>query len=142
MWNALICKFDRYFTFGLALLLQGASYIAYAFVSANTLWLYIVVRLIQHVTGVLLSGVCSSILYDHLPNADRTNYLSFNFIVTNGAIFLALMADTLLAGIWGNGAISILGIPVYSTQVMIFASAVVQLLLGRLALKWSRTLSA
>ena len=141
MWNAVIRKFDRYYAFGLALLLQGVSFIAYAFVSADTIWLYITVRLIQHVTGVLLSGVCSSILYDHLPNTDRTNYLSFNFIVTNGAIFLALMADTLLAGLWGNGAISIFGVPVYSTQVMILASAIVQLLLGRLALKWSRTLA-
>lgn len=142
MWNTIICRFNRYYAFGLALLLQGISFIAYAFVSANTIWLYITVRLIQHVTGVLLSGVCSSILYDHLPNADRTNYLSFNFIVTNGAIFLALMTDTLLAGIWGNGAILILGIPVYSTQIMIFASALCQLFLGSLALKWSHTLSA
>lgn len=141
MWNAVICKFNRYYAFGLALLLQGASFIAYAFVSSDTIWLYIVVRLIQHVTGVLLSGVCASILYDHLPNTDRTNYLSFNFIVTNGAIFLALMADTLLAGLWGNGAISILGMPVYSTQITIFVSAVLQLLLGRLALKWSRSLA-
>ena len=142
MWNTIICRFNRYYAFGLALLLQGISFIAYAFVSANTIWLYITVRLIQHVTGVLLSGVCSSILYDHLPNADRTNYLSFNFIVTNGAIFLALMTDTLLAGIWENGAILILGIPVYSTQIMIFASALCQLFLGRLAPKWSHTLSA
>lgn len=141
IWNAVICKFDRYYAFGLALFLQGISFIAYAFVSANTIWLYIVVRLIQHITGVLLSGVCSSILYDHLPHADRTNYLSFNFIVTNGAIFLALMADTLLAGLWGNGAITILGVPMYSTQIMIFASAIGQLLLGRLALKWSHTLT-
>lgn len=141
MWNAVICRFDRYYAFGLALILQGASFIAYAFVSADTIWLYITVRLIQHITGVLISGVCSSILYDHLPNADRTNYLSFNFIVTNGAIFLALMADTLLAGLWGNGAISIMNMPVYSTQIMIFASALVQLLLGRLALKWAQTLA-
>lgn len=137
----MIRKFNCYYAFGLALLLQGVSFIAYAFVTANTIWLYITVRLIQHITGVLLSGVYSSVLYDHLPNTDRTNYLSFNFIVTNGAIFLALMADTLLAGLWGNGAILIAGIPMYSTQVMIFASAVVQLLLGGLALKWSDQLA-
>lgn len=141
MWNKIICKFNQYYAFMLALLLQGISYIAFAFVSANTIWLYIIVRLIQHVTGVLISGVCSSILYDHLPKADRTNYLSFYFIVTNGAIFLALMVDTILAGLWGNGAISILGISVYSTQITIFASAIIQLLLGKLAYKWSHTLS-
>ena len=140
MWNQVIYKLNMYRALGIGIILFGFTNFAYSFVTANTVWLYVVVRLLQHVLGVLHSGVISTILYDHLPLTDRTNYLSFYSIVQNASIFLALMLDTALAAFMGNNAIHILGFSKTSTQIMLFASGVVLILGGILSITWAHEL--
>ena len=140
MWNQVIYKFDIYRAFGIGIMLYGFSHLAYSFVAADTIWLYIIVRLVQHVLGVLLSGLVSTILYDHLPLTDRTNYLSFYTIVQNASIFLALMLDTALATLMRNQAVNLFGASVISTQLSLFASGLVMLVLGVLSFSWANKL--
>ena len=140
MWNQITYKLNMYRALGMGIILLGFTFFAYSFVTANTVWLYVVVRLLQHVLGVLHSGVISTILYDHLPLTDRTNYLSFYSIVQNASIFLALMLDTALAAFMGNNAIHILGFSKTSTQIMLFASGVVLILGGILSITWAHKL--
>jgi MFS family permease len=129
-----------YRALGIGIILFGLTNFAYSFVTANTVWLYVVVRLLQHVLGVLHSGVISTILYDHLPLTDRTNYLSFYSIVQNASIFLALMLDTALAALMKNDAIHILGVSRTSTQIMLFAGGLVLIFGGILSITWAHKL--
>ena len=140
MWNQVIYKLKMYRALGMGIILLGTTFFAYSFVTANTVWLYVVVRLSQHVLGVLHSGVISTILYDHLPHTDRTNYLSFYSIVQNASIFLALMLDTALAALMNNDAIQILGLSRTSTQIMLFASGFVLISGGLLSITWAHKL--
>jgi MFS family permease len=129
-----------YRALGIGIILFGFTNFAYSFVTANTVWLYVVVRLLQHVLGVLHSGVISTILYDHLPLTDRTNYLSFYSIVQNASIFLALMLDTALAALMKNDAIHVLGFSRTSTQIMLFVGGLVLIFGGILSITWAHKL--
>lgn len=140
MWNQVIYKLNMYRALGLGGILLGFTFFTYSYVTANTVWLYVVVRLMQHVLGVLHSGIISTILYDHLPHTDRTNYLSFYSIVQNASIFLGLMLDTALAAFMKNGTIHFLGVSRTSTQIMLLASGVVLIFGGILSITWSHKL--
>jgi len=136
-WMKVINKFNRYGAYGIAVVLLAFTYVLYTFVTEDTIWLYVVVRLIQHILNVALSVLPSSVFYENLPTTDRTCYVSFNQMVVTLACSMALMVDTLLAGVWGDGAIQVLGVPVYSTQITLFMCAVMLLFLGKLLFKLS-----
>ena len=122
------------------MIVMGISNFTYSYVTANTIWLYVVIRLIHHVLGVMLSGVVSAILYDHLPQSDRTNYLSFYTIAQNFSIFLAMMLSTALAAIMKDNTIRAFGIAQTSTQLSLVASAVMMFFLGTLSITWAKKL--
>ena len=136
-WKKIIRKFNRYGAYGIAIVMLALTYFLYAFVTAESIWLYVVLRLIQHIANVSLAVLPSSIFYESLPTTDRTYYVSFNQMICTLACAMGLMIDTILAGVWGDGAIEILGFPIYSTQITLFACALLLLFLGRLLFKWS-----
>ncbi|MBE5893633.1 MAG: MFS transporter [Lachnospiraceae bacterium] len=133
-------KLNLYRAYGVSMIVMGISNFAYSYVTANTIWLYVVIRLVHHVLGVMLSGVVSAILYDHLPQADRTNYLSFYTIAQNFSIFLAMMLSTALAAIMKDNTIRAFGIAQTSTQLSLVASAVMMFFLGTLSITWAKKL--
>jgi len=113
-----------YRSMGMMMIIEAISYAFYIFVTAHTAWIYVIVRLIQHILGVFMVSITNPLLYDILPKEDQTNYLSFYTIVINGAIFLSMMLGTALAAIMGNNTISILGYPLTSTQLCLAGCAV------------------
>jgi len=137
IWMKIIKKHTRYWTYGVAIGIFAFTNILYTFVTADRMWLYVVLRLIQHIANVPLAVLPSSLFYESLPTTDRTYYVSFNQMLVTLACAMGMMLDTILAGFWGDGAIEILGIPIYSTQIMLFASALLLLFLARLLFKWS-----
>ncbi len=130
MWKRFISKHYWFRAFGITLVLQAITYFAYAFVTADTVWLYVVVRFSQHIMGVVINTIVASLPYINLPDEDRTNYLSFNTIIVNLAAFLSLMLGTGMTTIMGESRITVLGLPFSCTQIMLFACAVGQVLLA------------
>lgn len=141
MWKKFIKRnyWFRATTFGL--LLESFTYLAYAFVTADTIWLYILVRLSQHFTGVVRSICAQSLPYVNLPEEDRTSYLSFNTILTNFSIFLGMMLGTVFTGFMGERVLTIFHYPFSSTQILLLCSAVGECIAGLMAFAWAKSLT-
>ena len=146
MWKKLISKVYWYRALTVVVLLHATTFFMYSFVTADTVWLYIVVRFSQHILGVATGTIFSSLPYIHLPEADRTNYLSFHTILTNLTVFVSIMIGTVFtdvfAGAFGeNGSVSFFGYPFSSTQFLLLASGISQALVAFLSLALSRKLT-
>jgi Na+/melibiose symporter-like transporter len=126
MWKRLISKHYWFRAFAIVLLIHAATYYAYSFVTADTVWLYVVVRFSQHVLGVATGTIMSSLPYLNLPDEDRTNYLSFHAIVANMAAFFSMMLGTAFTSFMGDNVVSVFGYPFSSTQILLFVCAVAQ----------------
>ncbi|MBQ8497279.1 MAG: hypothetical protein IJ489_07510 [Clostridia bacterium] len=126
MWKRLISKHYWFRAFAIVLILHAITYYAYSFVTADTVWLYVVIRFSQHVLGVATGTIMSSLPYINLPDEDRTNYLSFHAIVSNLAAFFSMMLGTVFTGFMGENIISVFGYPFSSTQILLFACAAAQ----------------
>lgn len=136
MWKKFISKHYWFRAFGLALFLQASTYFAYSFVTANTVWLYVVVRFSQHVLGVIMNTIMASLPYVNLPDEDRTNYLSFHTILANLSAFLSMVIGTAFTGFMGDNVLTVFGLEFSSTQILLFACATGQVLVGLYSL-WS-----
>ena len=126
MWKKLISRHYWFRAFAIVLLIHAATYYAYSFVTADTVWLYITVRFSQHVLGVATGTIMSSLPYINLPEEDRTNYLSFHTIVANLAAFFSMMLGTVFTGFMGDRLLMVFGYPFSSTQILLFACAALQ----------------
>ena len=130
MWKRLISKHYWFRAFAIVLIIHAATYYAYSFVTADTVWLYVVIRFSQHVLGVATGTIMSSLPYLNLPDEDRTNYLSFNAIISNMAAFFSMMLGTAFTGFMGESVLSVFGYPFSSTQILLFVCAVAQCLVA------------
>ena len=132
MWKKFVAKHYWFRAFAFAMLMQSVTYYIQVFVTADTIWLYVVVRLMQHVFGVVMNSIVASLPYVNLPDEDRTNYMSFNAIISNMAAFLSMMLGTVFTSYMDGGAriVTVLGYPLTSTQILVFACAVAQCVVG------------
>ena len=132
MWKKFVAKHYWFRAFAFAMLMQSVTYYIQVFVTANTIWLYVVVRLMQHVFGVVMNSIVASLPYVNLPDEDRTNYMSFHTIVSNMAVFFSMMLGTMFTSLMDDGTklVYILGYPLTSTQILLFACAAAQCIVG------------
>lgn len=133
LWRRFMEKWGTFSSLSLAMLLQAPTYIAYAFVNHNNfLWLMTLVRLAQHAMGMLLTYSAGNVIYISLPPKDQTNYISFNTVVSNAAVFFSMLTGTGIVAAMGENTVKILGFPMNSVQLLLLASGV--LLVGFAAL--------
>ena len=141
-WKRFINKLHWYRAFGYAMLMEAVTFVAYSLVTENAAGLFIAVRLSQHILGVLINTITGAILYLELPDTDRTYYLSFYTILSNGAIFISMLLGTALAGVLGTRTVSLLGIPFSGTQLCLLGCAVGEILVAVMAFFLHRTQGA
>ncbi len=130
MWKRFITKFYWFRAFALAIFMQSVTYFAYAFVTAETVWLYVVIRFSQHIFGVVVNTIIASLPYVNLPDEDRTSYLSFHAILSNFFVLLSMMLGTALTGLMGDNVLTAFGMDFSSTQILLFLCAFGQVLVG------------
>ncbi len=140
MWKKFVAKHYWFRAFAFAMLMQSVTYYIQVFVTANTIWLYVVVRLMQHVFGVVMNSIVASLPYVNLPDEDRTNYMSFHTIVSNMAVFFSMMLGTMFTSLMDDGTklVYVLGYPLTSTQILIFACAAAQCIVGVMTLSLAK----
>ncbi|MGM9663684.1 MAG: MFS transporter [Eubacteriales bacterium] len=120
MWNKFIAENTWFRALAIACVLQGATYLVYAFVNEeNSSWLYLAVRLSQHVLGVVMNTIIASLPYINLPEKDRTNYLSFYLIVNSLAAFSGMMFGTLFTSLMGDRALNFFGFPLSAAPLLL-----------------------
>ncbi len=134
MWKRFISKLYWFRAFGAVLFMQAVTYFAYAFVTAETVWLYVVIRFTQHIFGVVVNTIIASLPYVNLPDEDRTCYLSFHAILSNLFVFLSMALGTGFTGLMGEKTLTVFGFAFSSTQILLFLCASGQVLVGIYAL--------
>lgn len=61
IWKKFVAKHYWFRAFAFAMLMQAVTYYMYVFVTADTVWLYVVVRLLQHIFGVVMNSIVASL---------------------------------------------------------------------------------
>jgi len=108
----------------------------YAFVTPeNYIWLWFLIRLIQHVLGVIVNAVTASMLYVNLPDKDRTNYIAFYSIVVNMSIFLSMMFGTFFLSVMGENTLNFFGFQMAAVPILLAVSGIMQIAVGLLSRK-------
>jgi len=94
VWKRFIARYYYFRSILYTLLMYVPVNLAYFFVTSERIWLYVVIRLMEHTLFVCFTMAVNSLPYVYLPDEDHTCYISFYTIVSNMAIFLATMAGT------------------------------------------------
>ena len=139
-----IQKMGWYKAFALFTFIQFPTTIAYACVNAGNVWVLMpIVRLIQHWMGATANVASQNLPFINAPRENQSNYISFNFIITNLGSFLGVSLGTLF--IKHNPALdlNVFGFHFCNVQVLmlmwaaaqIVVPAVTMLLLGRYRLE-------
>lgn len=137
----LIGRYGWFKVIGISLALHAPTHFAYSFVTAaNYLWLYTAVRLTQHVLGVALNTAWSNIAFVNLPPNDQTNYISFHQLTANIATFLGMMLGTTLIAWIGDATITIPGMRFTSVQMLLWLTALGNVIVPLFIWKYFRTL--
>ena len=124
-------KNSRYKTLGYALLMLGPTFILYAFVtSENYIWLWVTVRLMQHVLGVFINSVNASLLNDNIPENDRANHISFYNLAVNMSCFLSMMLGTFCFWRIGNNIIDFFGFKLGGVPIVLVITGIALILAG------------
>jgi len=125
LWNRVMQKKGTFTSLALSMTLLAPTYLAFAFVNhSNFLWLLTIVRLVQHCIGMLQTYSAGNIIYIALPEKDQTNYISFNTVVSNAAVFFSMLAGTGVVAYLGDQTIPILGMQFDSVQLLLMATGV------------------
>jgi MFS family permease len=141
MWKRLIKQKSWFKTFAIAQFMQGPTYLLYAFVTpGNSAWLWIAIRLIQHVIGVGCNSVLASMVYVNLPNKDQTNYMSFYSIFINLSSFLSMMLGTLFISGMGENTLNFFGFEMSGVPILLLITGISQIIIGFLFVRFNDNL--
>ncbi|MBO4299072.1 MAG: hypothetical protein J5998_09750 [Clostridia bacterium] len=122
--------------FGVSALLYALPSFLYSFVTAgNYLWMLAIVRVSQHVVGVVLNTTATNLPFVNMPDTDRTNYLSFHTLTDNAAAFLGMLFGTLFIKFWPDLLITVGGFSFCNIQVLMWIEAFGRVLVGLMVLK-------
>ena len=136
MWKKFLKKHSWFKTLAYTMFMQGPTFIMYAFVTPeNYIWLWFLIRLIQHVLGVIVNAVTASMLYVNLPDKDRTNYIAFYSIVVNMSIFLSMMFGTFFLSVMGENTLNFFGFQMAAVPILLAVSGIMQIAVGLLSRK-------
>ncbi|MBE6731133.1 MAG: hypothetical protein E7564_05550 [Ruminococcaceae bacterium] len=134
-YSRMIARMGTFPMLALVLVLHVPTHIAHAFVTQNNyMWLLTAVRLSQHLLGVGLNFSVSNLMYINMPEADRTNYISFYVLVGNAFAFLGLTTGTSIVAAMGESAINVFGFALTSVPVTLILQSVLCILLPLLTL--------
>lgn len=134
MWKKFIAKHYWFRAFAFALLMQSVTYYAFSFVTANTIWLYVIVRFTQHIFGVVVNAIMASLPYVNLPEEGRTNFFAFYTILSNLTAAGSKLVGTAFAKWMGDAPLVLLGFPFAPTQILMFFCAFFQCAVALLSL--------
>ena len=111
-------------TLSFTLLGLAPTYMMYALIRpGNYLWLYPLMRLIQHFVGVGHDTCVGNLLYLNIPSEGRTNYVSFNTLATNLAALLAMMTGTWIVSRMGDAELALGPLSFSSVPLLLLATA-------------------
>jgi len=130
-----IARWSWFKTYAIWVLVQAPTFLLYTFVhnaDGATNWLFITVRLLQHVTGLFITLTYSNFPYINLPETDRTAYMSFYVIAVHSSALLSMLFGTGFVKILGDATLNIFGLVLNSVQMLLFLTFILEIGVGLL----------
>lgn len=128
-WQRMIRRLGWLRVFGLSTLLMVPTYIMYMFLHpGNALWLFTLLRFIQHAMGLGQCVAAANLPYLNMPTENRTNYVSFLSLIANLTIGLCITLGTGFVSLVGDFML-VLG-PVHFDSVQLLFAIVAGLSVG------------
>jgi hypothetical protein len=126
-WKRYIRRTSWFRAFALAAILHAPTTFLYAFVnSANFIPVMLTVRLTQHVIGVGVNVTGSNIIYVNMPEENRTEFMSFYFIVSNLSSFLGMALGTLWIRLVKDWSFTLFSVNITGPQQLLLIQSVLQ----------------
>ncbi len=123
--------------YSLTCLLMAPTYMLYMFLNpTNVLWLYTLLRLLQHVIGVGQNVAASNLPYLNMPTEDRSNFTAFSSLTANLCVWLSITLGTWFVDLVGDFTLAIGAFTFDSVQLLLGVVTIlsfVTFLLARLA---------
>lgn len=146
VFGGLCRKFIRKVTwfrvFAWGVLYLGVTQVMYSFITVeNASWLYVTVRLLQHVNGVFVNTAVAALPYVNLPENDRVSYFSFNSMRTSVGGFLGLITGTYFTKFFGDRLVTLFGHGFGATPVLLAVSGTIEILVCIAVLLLFKTLT-
>ena len=130
LWRKAFDRLGWVRTFSFALLLDIPPLLLYAFITpGNHIWLWGVVRLIQHFVGVGRDPAYTNLPYMNLPAENQTNYMTFYSLGACFAPFLSMSLGTWLVSIIGESTFPIFGFQMGAVPLLLLIQAALTLVL-------------
>ena len=102
-WQRLIRRMGWLRVFGLTTLLMVPTHFMYMLLQpGNALWLFTLLRFIQHAVGVGQNITASNLPFLNMPMEDRTNYVSFFNLIANLTLWLCITLGTWFVSLIGD----------------------------------------
>lgn len=137
VWQKVLRRYSWIKTFGIALLFWFPTEFLFSTMTQETTFMFVPLRIIQNILSVGLNFAYANILYINLPVRNTTAHIAFNTIGSNMFAFLGLMTGTYISSLTGDHAVLMLGMEVYSVQLVPVIRGILMLIMGMvLVLKW------
>ena len=126
-WKRFIRRSSWFRVFAVAAILHAPTTFLYAFTnSVNFIPVMLTVRLIQHVIGVGVNVTGSNLIYVNMPEENRTEFMSFYFIISNLSSFLGMALGTLWIRLAGDSSFMLFGVNITGPQQLLLVQSVLQ----------------
>ena len=94
-WQKLIRRVGWLNVFSFTCLLMTPTYIMYMFLNpGNVLWLYTLLRILQHFIGVGQNVTAANLNYLNMPVEDRSNFTAFSSLIANLSVWISITIGT------------------------------------------------
>ena len=125
MWKKFINRVGWFKAYAFSTLVQGSTHFLYAFItSENSLILFLIVRHMQHVMGIVTNLCVGNLVYINLPQSDRVSYISFYTVINSLVSFLTQLLGTWFVAFMDGRSISIIGHTFSAVPILLIFTAV------------------
>ena len=138
-WQKMIRRRGWVPVFSIATFMLTATYVLFMFINYdNSIWLFTLVRILQHFIGVGQNVTAANLHLLYMPTEDRDNFVSFYSLVANLASFVAMMLGTGFVAFMGDSTLVFLGHEFTSVPLLMGFHALACIVVGFLARKFHK----
>ena len=131
MWKKFIRNVGWFKAYAFSTLIQGSTHFLYAFItSENSIALFLIVRHMQHVMGIITNLCSGNLIYINLPESDRVSYISFYTVINSGVAFVSQMLGTWFVSFMDGRGVEMVGHVFTAVPLLLIFTAVTGIITG------------
>ncbi|MBQ6239924.1 MAG: hypothetical protein IJK56_06105 [Firmicutes bacterium] len=136
-WRGLINRHTWFRMLFVTILCTGLLEFPVSFTTSHTIWVYVIVSMVQGFVAVGTNLVFANMFYINLPREENTDiFITFWNLAMNIGVLLGSMFGTfLLAQMEAFGEVTLFGLPFYGSQFLVWLKCILLVALAFFVLK-------